>query len=298
VASVVLLTVTGLALVWFLRRTLSPLQELAAIAGRVSERSWEFVPPSGVLRTTELAPIALSIEELLKGLRASFERQRRLTGDAAHELKTSIAVLKSGVQLLSMNPRTTQQYETGLEGLLIDTERMEELAARMLALARLEETPAERSECSELQAAMRTVAERLRPLAALKQVELQISGEACPKVAMQQDDAEILCSNLIMNALQHSRPGGRVCASVQAQGKTIELRVVDEGEGIPETALPHVFERFYRADRSRSRNSGGAGLGLSICKAIVERSSGTIQLQSTIENGTEVWVTVPISKVS
>ena len=150
VASVVLLTVTGLALVWFLRRTLSPLQELAAIAGRVSERSWEFVPPSGVLRTTELAPIALSIEELLKGLRASFERQRRLTGDAAHELKTSIAVLKSGVQLLSMNPRTTQQYETGLEGLLIDTERMEELAARMLALARLEETPAERSECSEL----------------------------------------------------------------------------------------------------------------------------------------------------
>ena len=145
---------------------------------------------------------------------------------------------------------------------------------------------------------MRTVAERLRPLAALKQVELQISGEACPKVAMQQDDAEILCSNLIMNALQHSRPGGRVCASVQAQGKTIELRVVDEGEGIPETALPHVFERFYRADRSRSRNSGGAGLGLSICKAIVERSSGTIQLQSTIENGTEVWVTVPISKVS
>jgi signal transduction histidine kinase len=298
VASVVLLTVTGLALVWFLRRTLSPLQELAAIAGRVSERSWEFVPPSGVLRTTELAPIALSIEELLKGLRASFERQRRLTGDAAHELKTSIAVLKSGVQLLSMNPRTTQQYETGLEGLLIDTERMEELAARMLALARLEETPAERSECSEMQAAMRTVAERLRPLAALKQVELQISGEACPKVAMQQDDAEILCSNLIMNALQHSRPGGRVCASVQAQGKTIELRVVDEGEGIPETALPHVFERFYRADRSRSRNSGGAGLGLSICKAIVERSSGTIQLQSTIENGTEVWVTVPISKVS
>ncbi len=292
VAGVVLLTVTGLALVWFLRRTLSPLQELAAIAGRVSEHSWEFMPPRGILRTTELAPIALSIEELLKGLRASFERQRRLTGDAAHELKTSIAVLKSSVQLLSMNPRTTQQYATGLEGLLLDTERMEELAARMLALARLEETVAERSECSELQTAMRAVAERLRPLAVLRQIELQVSCEAGPRIAMQHDDAEILCSNLVMNALQHTRPGGRVFASVRTQGETIELQVVDEGEGIPESALPHVFERFYRADWSRSRNSGGAGLGLSICKAIVERSKGTIQIQSTVEKGTEARVAV------
>jgi signal transduction histidine kinase len=83
-----------------------------------------------VLRTSELAPIALSIEELLKGLRQSFERQRQLTGDAAHELKTSIAVLKSSLQLLSMNPRTAEQYEAGLEGLLLDTERMEDLASR------------------------------------------------------------------------------------------------------------------------------------------------------------------------
>ena len=126
-ASVLLLAVTGIALVWFLRRRLSPLQELAAIAGRVSTRSWEFVPPAAVLRTTELAPIALSIEVLLKGLQQSFERQRQLTGDAAHELKTSIAVLKSSLQLLSMAPRTVEQYEAGLEGLLLDCERMEEL---------------------------------------------------------------------------------------------------------------------------------------------------------------------------
>ena len=99
---------------------------------------------------------------------------------------------------------------------------------------------------------------------------------------MPADDAEVLCSNLIMNALQHSLPPGRVSATVQAHDGVTELRVKDEGEGIPEAALPHVFERFYRADRSRSRNSGGAGLGLSICKAIVERSNGTIQIQSTV----------------
>jgi len=293
IAGVLLLAVTGLVLVWFLRRRLSPLQELAAIAGRVSASSWEFVPPDAVLRTTELAPIALSIEELLKGLRQSFERQRQLTGDAAHELKTSIAVLKSSLQLLSLNPRTAEQYEAGLEGLLTDTERMEDLATRMLELARLEEARVERSESSDLPSMLQDVADRLRPLSDLKHVALQVTVEDAHKVAMPADDVEVLCSNLIMNALQHSLPQGRIFATVQTHNEVTELRVKDEGEGIPEAALPHVFDRFYRADRSRSRNSGGAGLGLSICKAIVERSHGSIQIQSAVGQGTEVIVTLP-----
>jgi signal transduction histidine kinase len=294
-ASMLLLAATATGLVWFLRRRLSPLRELAVVASRVSARSWEFVPPSGVLRTTELAPIAVSIQQLVLGLQQAFERQRQLTGDAAHELKTSIAVLKSSVQLLSMNPRTTAQYEAGLEGLLLDTERMEELANRMLTLARLEEAPISRSDSSDLQAAVNTVAERLRPLAELRQVALDASEGPPRRVAMQAEDAELLCSNLIMNALQHSSPAGCVSAVVQSRDGATELHVVDRGDGIPEASLPHVFERFYRADRSRSRTSGGAGLGLSICKALVERANGTIQIQSKAGTGTEVKVTLPAS---
>jgi signal transduction histidine kinase len=290
-----LLAITGVALVWFLRRRLSPLQELAIIAGRVSARSWEFVPPESVLRTAELAPIARSIEELLKGLRQSFERQRQLTGDAAHELKTSIAVLKSSLQLLAMSPRTTQQYEYGLESLLMDTERMEDLANRMLTLARLEEAPVEQGEASELHSAVRTIAERLLPLAELKQVRLDVRGGESGKVAMQADDAEVLCSNLILNALQHSPPQGCVTITLDSRDAVTELRITDRGEGIPEAALPHVFDRFYRADRSRSRDSGGAGLGLSICKAIVDRSNGTVRIESTVGIGTQVTVTLPRS---
>jgi signal transduction histidine kinase len=292
-ASVLLLAGTAIALVWFLRRRLSPLQELAEIAGRVSAQSWEFIPPAAVLRTSELAPIALSMEELLKGLRQSFERQRQLTGDAAHELKTSIAVLKSSLQLLSLVPRTKEQYETGLEGLLVDTERMEDLANRMLTLARLEESPVESNQSSDLQLAMRSVADRLGPLAKLKHVTLQISDGESHWVALQAEDADVLCSNLILNALQHSLTDGRVSAAVEAHNGVAELRVTDQGEGIPEAALPHVFDRFFRADRSRSRNSGGAGLGLSICKAIAERSHGTIRIESTQGVGTQVTVTLP-----
>jgi signal transduction histidine kinase len=297
-ASALVLAVTCVALVWFLRRRLSPLQELAQIAGRVSSRSWEFVPPDEVLHTSELAPIALSIEGLLNGLRQSFERQRQLTGDAAHELKTSIAVLKSSLQLLTLSPRTTGQYEAGLEGLLVDTERMEDLATRMLALARLEESPMESNQSSDLQSAVQSVADRLRPLAQLKQVSLEVSTGEARNVAMQPDDAEVLCSNLIMNALQHSLPAGRVCALIQTRDGVTELRVTDQGEGIPGAALPHVFDRFYRADRSRSRNSGGAGLGLSICKAIVERSNGAIEIHSTVGTGTEVTVTLPVAQTT
>ena len=101
-----------------------------------------------------------------------------------------------------------------------------------------------------------------------------------------------------MNALQHSPPQGCVTITVDSRDAVTELRIMDRGEGIPEAALPHVFDRFYRADRSRSRNSGGAGLGLSICKAIVDRSNGTVRIQSTVGIGTQVTVTLPQSKTA
>jgi signal transduction histidine kinase len=292
--SALLLAGTAFALVWFLRKRLSPLQELAVIAANVSTSSWDFVPPAAVLRTSELAPIALSIEELLKGLRLAFDRQRQLTGDAAHELKTSIAVLKSSLQLLSMSPRTSGEYEAGLDGLLLDTERMEDLASRMLALARLEEAPHELHETADLQAAIQGVGDRLRSFAELKNVALHVStGKPC-MVGMPTDDAEVLCSNLILNALQHSRAAGNVSAEVAIHDSAVELRVTDDGEGIAEAALPHVFDRFFRSDSSRSRNSGGAGLGLSICKAIAERASGSIRIESELGRGTMVSAVLPL----
>jgi signal transduction histidine kinase len=294
IAGIVLLALTGVVLVWFLRRRLSPLEELAAIAGRVSTRSWDFVPPDAVLRTTELAPIALSIEKLLDGLHQSFEQQRRLTGDAAHELKTSIAVLKSSLQLLAMNPRTPEQYQAGLDELITDTERMEQLSLRMLALARLEEAPVDPlSEC-DLGCSLSAVADRMRAVAKQKDITLTVDAEG-GNVRLPGDDAETLCSNLIMNALQHTPSGGHVSASVVAQDGSLSLRVQDDGEGIPADALPHVFERFYRADTSRARTSGGAGLGLSICRAIAERAGGSIAIESTQGTGTVVSVTLPLA---
>jgi signal transduction histidine kinase len=291
--SVLLLAVTGILLAWLLRRWLAPLRELAQAASSVSVASWEFEPTENALQTRELEPIVFSIRQLLKGLREAFERQRRFTGDAAHELKTSLALLKSSLQLLTMKQRNADQYEDGLTGLTVDVQRMEELTERMLALARVEEEPSRLAEAIDLGKLMRSLARRLQPAADVKQVKIRLAGDDTYLVNMHATDAEILASNLVTNAVQYSPPEAEVIVSLGAPDGMIEMRVTDQGVGIPEAALPHIFERFYRTDASRSRTSGGTGLGLSICKAIVERSQGSIEVQSAAGRGTEVIVTLP-----
>ena len=224
------------------------------------------------MRTYELAPIAQSIQKLLRGLQSAFERQRQFAGDAAHELKTSVALLKSRLQLLTMRRRSAEQYEKGAEELLVDIQRMEDLIKQMLTLVRMEEVPAAPGEAVDLGSAVRETAQRLEPIAEVKHVALRVETEEAPPVAMGVGEASTLASNLIINALQHSPAAAHVSVSVRPCKAGTEFRVVDEGGGIPEDALPHVFDRFYRADSSRSRESGGTGLGLAICKAIVERA--------------------------
>lgn len=292
-ASAIVLTLTAFGLAWFLRRSLSPLHELATAAGRVSAQSWDFTPPPKALQTRELAPMADSIRDLLAGLRSAFELQRQFTGDAAHELKTSVAVLKSSLQLLSMRPRTAEQYRDGLRGLVDDVARTEEIVERMLELARLEEEGPCTPEEVDIASVVHSVAERLAPVARLRRVNIRVETNGGGSVRMPSEDARVLSSNLILNAVQHSPASGEVAISLHSSGPEMELRIVDRGCGISSTALPHVFERFYRADVSRSRESGGAGLGLAICKAIVDRSRGSISIESTVGEGTRVSVRLP-----
>jgi signal transduction histidine kinase len=291
--SVLLLAVTGAVLAWLLGRWLSPLRELALSASRVSVASWEFAPTENALPTRELNPIILSMRQLLTGLREAFERQRRFTGDAAHELKTSLTLLKSSLQLLTMGQRNAEEYEAGLRDLTIDIQRMEELTERMLALARIEEEGEKPAEVVDLGITVRSVAQRLKPLAEANQVKIGVIGDGACLVSVQASDAEILSSNLLMNAVQHSPAGAEVTVSLTAQNGTAEMQVSDQGDGIPESAQAHIFERFYRTDASRSRQSGGTGLGLAICKAIVERSRGTIAVESGAGRGTLIIVRLP-----
>jgi signal transduction histidine kinase len=292
-ASFALLLLLTLLSMWFLRSRLLPLNELAQRAGMVSSASWEFEPPQAALRIRELQPIAVSIKKLVQGLKLSFERQREFTGNAAHELKTSIALLKSSLQLLSMRQRSAEEYEKGIAELGIDIRRMEDLTQQMLTLARLEEESVNPSQMVDLSAIVRSVALRLEPFSALKHVLVCVDVAKSQPARIREEDAEILCSNLMMNALQHSPAEAALTVSVASRSNMAELRVSDCGDGIPAAALPRVFDRFYRVDTSRSRQSGGTGLGLAMCKAIVERSGGTIEIESELGKGTDVIVRFP-----
>jgi signal transduction histidine kinase len=294
-----LVLITGPLIAWVLHRGLEPLRQLAGLAGRVSAESWEFSPPASARETAELAPLTQAIENALQRLERSFTQQRTFVSDAAHELKTAVAVVKSSLQLVGMRQRTPEEYQAGNERVLTDTARIEELVAKMLTMARVENgasgTAADGA-CDLNQCIATTIAE-LETFAAVRQVDLAVHDlpPGTRSVPLNAEDCRLVISNLVMNAIQHSPAHAQVELRVTAENGTVQIIIQDHGEGIDPAALPHVFDRFYRGDPSRARSTGGAGLGLAICKAAVEKAGGTIMLASEPGHGTTATVSFSIS---
>ncbi|MBT9332293.1 sensor histidine kinase [Paracidobacterium acidisoli] len=295
-ASVLLMAITGVLMAWLLSRALAPVRELAAEAAGISVHAWQFNPPEEVRRIRELAPLEQALRSVLERLERAFEQQRRFVSDAAHELKTAVAVTKSSLQLLHMKKRTAEEYEAGLERCHADCARMEEIVLKMLTLARVESAAAGTTAietASDAAACTRRTAEQFASMAELRNVKVQVTASGPLSVRLSEDDFGLIVSNLLLNALQHSPQQAAVQITVEAAEGGVQLRVVDQGDGINTEALPHVFERFYRDDPSRNRNTGGTGLGLAICRAIVVKAGGTIRIESERGGGAAATVWLP-----
>jgi signal transduction histidine kinase len=318
-ATLLLMGVTAAVMVWLVRKQLEPLHEVAKAAEQINSSDWSFSSPAAAKRTVELKPLIAALDAALARLQRSFEQQRRFTNDAAHELKTDVAIVKSSIQLLTMRRRTIEQYEQGLALSLDDFTRLEMTVQKLLTLARLEQ-PEQIAEgrglppASSLRDAVEEAMSQNRPLAELKGIEvkfeigrdaqmfgvLQMPGPQAPgdaQVPIDRRDAALLCSNILHNALQHSRDGSRVDIGLSVEGQRVRLTVRDRGEGIAEEDLRYIFEPFYRGDPSRSRKSGGTGLGLSICKAICDRVGGTIGVTNHPGGGALAIVNLPMVAV-
>lgn len=296
VGSLLLLAVSGPLIAWMLHRGLLPLRQLAALAGKVSADAWDFNPPASARSTPELAPVTKALESVLARLERAFVQQRTFVSDAAHELKTAVAVVKSSLQLLELKERTPAEYQAGLERCLADAARLEALVAKMLTLARVESGASAASGApaqSDMAACVRDTAARLNNVAALRGVTVCVrAGNAC-SVPIAAEDCALLVENLLMNAIEYSPSGAKVDIRLAGQDGAVVLEVEDHGEGVRPDALPHVFERFSRGDPSRARSTGGSGLGLAICKAVVERAGGTIEMKSELGVGTVVNIKLP-----
>jgi signal transduction histidine kinase len=297
-ASLLLLCLAGLFAAYGVSRGLSPMQQLAKEAARVSIRNWTFSPPPEVRTKKELAPLVSALEATLAGLQRAFHRERESTADAAHELKTAVAILKSSLQLLSCQPRSSAEYKKGLEHALEDCARLEALVCGTLSLARAQQW-AEEGKSDDIQhidlvnSCEQSVAD-VQALAQSRGVELRCCANGGCIVKADPVDLQTVWVNLLQNAIQHSPPGSTVAMRVStSEPDTASIVVEDSGTGIPAEHLPYVFERFRRGDVSRSRATGGFGLGLSICKAIVEAYDGRIDIESADGAGTRVLVSLP-----
>jgi signal transduction histidine kinase len=292
---VALILATALLMVWLLRRELSPLYELADRAERVTAQHWQFVPPPEAKELRELRPLAEAIEAALLRLQRSFEQQRRFTSDAAHELKTEVAIARSSLQLLAIKPRTVEEYERGLAVCLEDYFRLERTVLEMLTYARVEhEGRMPETLSCELQGCVQEAARQVAALAEMRGVTVHLQKAADTMVAADARDCALLCSNLLMNAVEHTGPGKHIWIELETADKTATLTIRDEGEGIAQEDLLHIFEPFYRPDLSRNRKSGGTGLGLSICEGICRQVGGGIAISSELGAGTKVTVQLPL----
>jgi two-component system, OmpR family, sensor kinase len=277
---------------WLARRTLAPIESLAATAGSIqasdlSRRLDEGAAP------LELAPLARAFNAALERLEQAFQRQVRFTADASHELRTPLTVLRAQSEIALRKARTPEEYRTALEACRRAAERMSKLTESLLELARADVGQrAASSEPLELDQVVREAAEHLRPLAEAEGLALALSAQPVRVRGDREQLAEVL-SNLISNSVRYNRPGGRIEVDCVRENGSAVVRVADTGVGIPQHAIPLVFDRFYRVDGARARARGGAGLGLSIARQVVEVHGGAIDVESRLGEGSRFTVRLP-----
>jgi two-component system, OmpR family, sensor kinase len=245
----------------------------------------------------EIARLAVTLNEMIQRLEMSFAALRRFTADASHELKTPLAVLRADVER-AMNPATPRaERMVALEEALHETTRMADLVESLLTLARADEGRFDlHRERVELEPLAREVFETTAILG--EEAGLTVTMPDPENAAVLGDYIRLrqLFLNVATNAIKYTPRGGSVEISLVRYGKTAAFSVRDSGIGISAADLPHVFERFYRADRARSRSSerGGFGLGLAISQWIAEAHGGTISVRSRLGRGSTFTVTLPV----
>jgi two-component system, OmpR family, sensor kinase len=283
----------GLAGGWLIsRRIFRPIAAIAKTASRISADNLSArIDTDKVDR--ELADLARVLNATFRRLEAAFDRQARFTADASHELRTPLAVIRSQAELTLSRLRSTEEYQEALQTCVRASARMAELVDGLLALARLDAGKGTAiREPVELHRVAGEAAELCRTLADTRRVRLT-TELASVTVTGDPNALARVVGNLIANAIQYNRSGGEVHVSLGVDGREAVLAVRDTGEGIPEDHHAHLFERFYRADKARSRATGGSGLGLAIAKGVVEAHGGSIGFRSVVGKGSEFWVRLP-----
>jgi signal transduction histidine kinase len=244
-----------------------------------------------------LQRLANSLNRMIDRLEDALEHNHRFSADASHELRTPLTIVRGELEQATQEPGLSAAAADAIGSALEEIERMSQIVQSLMTVAYLDSggEQMERQLVPLDQLALSTV-EQLQLLA--EERDIALVTESLDSVAVSGNPTRLkqLIVNLVDNAMKYSLTGGTVRLSVLARGNNATLRVSDDGIGIPDAALPFIFDRFYRADKARSRSTGGMGIGLSIVKAICNAHSGHISVTSREGKGTDVVVEFPIAQ--
>jgi heavy metal sensor kinase len=279
------------------RRALAPVDRLTETALRISASQLN----ERVLVATddELGRLARAFNGMIDRLQQAFTSMQRFTSDAAHELRTPLAVLRSETEVALRGERSTDEYRDVLSSQLEEIDRMSRLADQLLFLSREDAGPTQDVVVAvRVDQLVEDVTDQMRSAAAAHNLTLEVAGPF-PDCTVRGDPDRLrrLFVNLIDNSIKYTQSGGGIRVSGARENGTVDISVEDTGVGISAEHLPKLFDRFYRVDPARS-GAEGSGLGLSICRAIVASQHGQIAVHSTRGSGTAVRVTFPVQSES
>ncbi len=245
----------------------------------------------------EFGQLAGVVNDALDRLEGAFLTLRRFTADASHELRTPLTAIRSVGEVGLREHRSEAEYREMVGSILEETERLTTMVDSLLLLSRADAGKGDlRPAPMSLDELAGEVAADLAVLAEEKRQEVRVEAPAAVAVVADRPAVRQAVINLLDNAIKYSPDGAVIRLVVGRDGPNAVLEVIDDGPGIAPEHLPHVFERFYRADRARSRASGSAGLGLSIATWAIESSGGRIAVESEVSRGSTFRIELPAAE--
>jgi heavy metal sensor kinase len=296
ITSLMGLVIACVAMSRLAQRVLHPVWEMSSVASEIGvnrlDRRFAASHPND-----ELGELAAHLNGMIERLQEAFGEVHRFTADAAHELRTPLAILRNEAEVALRMPRDSEAYRESLETMLEEIAHLSSLSESLILLFREDANPGSKPrEHLRLDRIIASLVEDMKVIAVEQGQEFSINANERCTILGNGEQVRRLLWNLMDNAVRFTPPPGKIQVDLSCQGDQAVVVVADTGIGISKQDLPHVFDRFHRGDSARSLHASGSGLGLPICRSIVESHHGTIAIESEPNRGTRVTITLPTTR--